>query len=186
LPLSYLWDPAGQPLPPQVRADFQSPWPPQVQICGQTTEVAPTIAYNRLHGYRTQVNNPGMSKRVLIIDDEPNIVISLEFLMKREGFTVAVARDGEEGLAAIREHRPDLVVLDVMMPKRNGYEVLEAVRADPALASVRILMLTAKGRLAESKKGFELGADAYMPKPFSTRELVDKAKSLLAEDPTQL
>ncbi len=76
---------------------------------------------------------------------------------------------------------PDLVVLDVMMPKRNGYEVLEAVRADPSLAGVRVLMLTAKGRPAESEKGLELGADAYMPKPFSTRELVDKAKSLLAE-----
>ncbi len=126
-----------------------------------------------------------MSKQVLIVDDEPNIVISLEFLMKREGFAVAVARDGEEGLAAIRAGRPDLVVLDVMMPKRNGYEVLEAVRADPALAGVRILMLTAKGRPAESEKGLELGADAYMPKPFSTRELVDKAKLLLAEGERQ-
>jgi DNA-binding response OmpR family regulator len=122
-----------------------------------------------------------MSKQVLIVDDEPNIVISLEFLMKREGFEVSVARDGEEGLAAIQAGRPDLVVLDVMMPKRNGYEVLEAVRADPALAGVRILMLTAKGRPAESEKGLDLGADAYMAKPFSTRELVDKAKSLLAE-----
>ena len=126
-----------------------------------------------------------MSKQVLIVDDEPNIVISLEFLMKREGFAVAVARDGEEGLAAIRAGRPDLVVLDVMMPKRNGYEVLAAVRADPALAGVRILMLTAKGRPAEREKGLELGADAYMPKPFSTRELVDKAKSLLAEGERQ-
>lgn len=105
--------------------------------------------------------------------------------MKREGFAVAVARDGEEGLAAIRAGRPDLVVLDVMMPKQNGYEVLAAVRADPALAGVRILMLTAKGRPAESEKGLELGADAYMPKPFSTRELVDKAKSLLAEGERQ-
>jgi len=121
-----------------------------------------------------------MSKQILIVDDEPNIVISLEFLMKREGFAVTVARDGEEGLAAIRERHPDLVVLDVMMPKRNGFEVLEEVRADPALAGVRILMLTAKGRPAESKKGLELGADAYMAKPFSTRELVDKAKFLLA------
>lgn len=121
-----------------------------------------------------------MSKQVLIVDDEPNIVISLEFLMKREGFEVSVARDGEEGLAAIQAGHPDLVVLDVMMPKRNGYEVLEAVRADPSLAGVRILMLTAKGRPAESEKGLDLGADAYMAKPFSTRELVDKAKALLA------
>jgi len=122
-----------------------------------------------------------MSKQILIVDDEPNIVISLEFLMKREGFAVAVARDGEEGLNAIRALHPDLVVLDVMMPKRNGFEVLEAVRADPDLAGVRIVMLTAMGRPAENKKGLELGADAYMPKPFSTRELVDKVKALLEE-----
>lgn len=122
-----------------------------------------------------------MDKKVLIADDEQNIVISLEFLMKREGYLVAVARDGEEGLAAIRASPPDLVILDVMMPKLNGFEVLEAVRADPTLAGVRILMLTAKGRAAEHTKGLALGADAYMPKPFSTRELVEKARTLLTE-----
>jgi DNA-binding response OmpR family regulator len=121
-----------------------------------------------------------MSKRILIVDDEPNIVISLEFLMMREGHEVRVARDGEAGLAAVRTHRPDLVVLDVMMPKLDGFAVLEAVRADPKLAATRILMLTAKGREAEQAKGLALGADAYMPKPFSTRELVDKVKELLA------
>ncbi len=121
-----------------------------------------------------------MSKRILIIDDEPNIVISLEFLMMREGHEVRVARDGESGLAAVRTHRPDLVVLDVMMPKLDGFAVLEAVRADPSLAGTRILMLTAKGREAEQNKGLALGADAYMPKPFSTRSLVDKVKELLA------
>lgn len=121
-----------------------------------------------------------MSARVLIVDDEPNIVISLEFLLKREGFAVSLARDGEEGLAAIRTQRPDLVVLDVMMPKLDGFGVLEAVRSDPELGSTRILMLTAKGREAERKKGLGLGADAYMPKPFSTHELVAKAKALLA------
>jgi DNA-binding response OmpR family regulator len=120
-----------------------------------------------------------MSTRVLIIDDEPNIVISLEFLLKREGFAVSIARDGEEGLAAIRDLRPDLVVLDVMMPKLDGFAVLQAVRADPAVAATRILMLTAKGREAEQKKGLTLGADAYMPKPFSTHELIAKARELL-------
>ena len=121
-----------------------------------------------------------MSKRILIVDDEPNIVISLEFLLKREGHEVQVARDGEAGLAMIRETRPDLVVLDVMMPKLDGFAVLEAVRADPATGDVRILMLTAKGREAEQKKGLSLGADAYLPKPFSTRELVAKVQELLA------
>ena len=120
-----------------------------------------------------------MTKKVLIVDDEPNIAISVEFLMRREGFEVLVAHDGEEGLALIRADRPDLVVLDVMMPKLDGFEVCKAVRADPALAGVRILMLTAKGRALEITKGLTLGADAYIPKPFSTRELVAKVKELL-------
>ena len=125
-----------------------------------------------------------MSHRVLIVDDEPNIVISLEFLLKREGFAMSVARDGEAALAAIRSERPDLVVLDVMMPKLDGYAVLQAVRADPELAGTRILMLTAKGREAEQKKGLALGADAYMPKPFSTHELIANVRRLLgAETP---
>jgi DNA-binding response OmpR family regulator len=124
-----------------------------------------------------------MSKRILIVDDEPNILISLEFLMKREGYEVAIARDGEEGLAAIRAQRPDLVVLDVMMPKRDGFEVCTEVRADPSLSDVRILMLTAKGREAEIKKGLALGADAYIPKPFSTHELVAKVNALLEARP---
>ena len=120
-----------------------------------------------------------MSKRILIVDDEPNILISIEFLMKREGYDVAIARDGEEGLAAIRAQRPEMVILDVMMPKRDGFEVCAEVRADPSLSDVRILMLTAKGREAEVKKGLALGADAYIPKPFSTHELVAKVKALL-------
>ena len=120
-----------------------------------------------------------MSKRVLIVDDEPNIVISVEFLMKREGFAVSVARDGEEALERIHSDRPDLVILDVMMPKLNGFEVCERVRADPQFAALRILMLTAKGREAEMRKGLALGADAYIAKPFSTRDLVNRVKSLL-------
>ena len=124
-----------------------------------------------------------MSKRILIVDDEPNILISIEFLMRREGYDVAIARDGEEGLAAIRAQRPDLVVLDVMMPKRDGFEVCAEVRANRSLSDVRILMLTAKGREAEIKKGLALGADAYIPKPFSTHELVAKVNALLGTRP---
>ncbi|WP_024304504.1 response regulator transcription factor [Pseudogulbenkiania sp. MAI-1] len=122
-----------------------------------------------------------MTKTLLIADDEPNIVISVEFLMKREGFEVLVARDGEEALAKIREHRPDIVLLDVMMPKLSGFDVCQEVRADPALAGVRILMLTAKGRETEVAKGLALGADVYMTKPFSTRELVEKVRQLLGQ-----
>jgi DNA-binding response OmpR family regulator len=124
-----------------------------------------------------------MSKHVLIADDEPNIVISLEFLMKREGHRVTVARDGDAALETIRRERPDLVLLDVMMPGKSGFEVCQAVRADEALAAVKILMLSAKGRDTDLAKGSALGADAYMTKPFSTRELADKVRSLLNESP---
>jgi DNA-binding response OmpR family regulator len=120
-----------------------------------------------------------MTKKVLIADDEANIVISIEFLMKREGFSVFVARDGEEALAKVRSERPDLVLLDVMMPKKNGYEVCQAIKGDPEIAATRILMLTAKGRDTEVAKGLAIGADAYMTKPFATRDLVAKARELL-------
>jgi len=120
-----------------------------------------------------------MTKKILIVDDEPNIVISLEFLMRREGFEVTVARDGEEALGAIAHENPDLVLLDVMMPKFNGFEVCEKVRANPDHAGVRIIMLTAKGREAEVSKGLSLGADGYITKPFSTRDLVEQVKNLL-------
>lgn len=120
-----------------------------------------------------------MIKKILIADDEPNIVISLEFLMKREGFEVSVANDGEEAVRRIRSERPDLVLLDVMMPKKTGFEVCQEVKSAPELAGVRILMLTAKGRDTEVAKGLALGADAYMTKPFSTRELVAKVQELL-------
>jgi DNA-binding response OmpR family regulator len=120
-----------------------------------------------------------MTRRILIADDEPNIVVSLEYLMKREGHAVSIARDGGEALAAIRRDRPDLVLLDVMMPSMSGFDVCQAVRADPALAGVRILRLTAKGRDTDLAKGTALGADAYMTKPFSTPELAARVRELL-------
>jgi len=118
--------------------------------------------------------------RILIVDDEPSIVISLEYLMRREGFEVAVAADGEAALAAVAARPPDLVILDVMMPKLNGFEVCQRLRAEPAWRGVRVLMLTAKGREAELQKGLSLGADAYVTKPFSTRDLVAEVRRLLA------
>jgi DNA-binding response OmpR family regulator len=120
-----------------------------------------------------------MAKKILIADDEPNIVISLEFLMKREGYEVTIATDGDEAVTRIRADRPDLVLLDVMMPKKSGFEVCQEVKADPALQSIRILMLTAKGRDTEVTKGLALGADGYMTKPFSTKELVERVRSML-------
>jgi len=118
--------------------------------------------------------------KVLIADDEPNIVVSLEFLMKREGYDVSIARDGQQALDAIRRLRPDLVLLDDMMPLRSGLEVLQAVRADEAVAGTRILMLTAKGRETDIAKGLALGADAYVTKPFSTRELAERVRRMLS------
>ena len=120
-----------------------------------------------------------MTKKILIVDDEPNIVISLEFLMKKEGFEVAVAADGDEALAKVASFNPDLILLDVMMPKKSGFEVCEALRADPARASVLIVMLTAKGRDTEVAKGLAIGADAYVTKPFSTKDLAVKVKGML-------
>jgi DNA-binding response OmpR family regulator len=118
-------------------------------------------------------------KRILIVDDEPNIVVSLEYLMKKEGFDVAVASDGEAALAMVASFKPDLVLLDVMMPKKSGFEVCQAMRADPACAGIRIVMLTAKGRDPEVAKGMALGADLYVTKPFSTKDLVIQVKALL-------
>ena len=120
-----------------------------------------------------------MSHKILIADDEPNIVISLEYLMQREGYTVSVARDGEEAIAAILRDRPALVLLDVMMPKKSGFEVCQEVRANDAVRHTLILMLTAKGRDTDVAKGLGLGADAYMTKPFSTRDLVLKVRQML-------
>jgi DNA-binding response OmpR family regulator len=120
-----------------------------------------------------------MSRRILIVDDEPNIVISLEYLMKREGYETAVAADGEAAIASLSEKPPDLVVLDVMLPKLNGFEVCRQIRADPRWRGVRVLMLTARGRDTEVAKGLGVGADAYVTKPFSTKDLVALVKHLL-------
>jgi DNA-binding response OmpR family regulator len=118
-------------------------------------------------------------KSVLVVDDEPNIVLSLEFLMKQAGYDVRVARDGDAALAALRERAPDLVLLDVMMPDKDGYEVCQTIRANPAWDGTKIVMLTAKIREVEREKGLALGADEYVTKPFSTRELVETVRRLL-------
>jgi len=118
---------------------------------------------------------------VLVVDDEPNIVLSLEFLLSQAGFEVSTAADGEEALHAIESSPPDLVVLDINMPRVNGYEVCERIRADQRWKGIRVLMLTARGRDVEREKGLALGADDYVTKPFATQEVVDKVRELLAE-----
>ncbi len=123
----------------------------------------------RLHSY------------VLVVDDEPNILLSLEFIMKQAGYRVDTAPDGEIALERFRYDCPDLLLLDVMMPRKTGYEVCEAVRANPAWRHVKIIMLTAKGRDVEREKGLALGADDYITKPFAIQEVVAKVAELLAE-----
>jgi DNA-binding response OmpR family regulator len=122
-----------------------------------------------------------MAKKILIADDEPNIVTALEFLLSRAGFELCIVRDGEAALKAIAEFQPDLVLLDVMMPLRNGFEVCQMIRENAAWRQVKVVMLTAKGRDTEVSKGLALGADAYVSKPFSTKDLVDRVKELLGQ-----
>lgn len=121
--------------------------------------------------------------RILIVDDEPNIVLALELLMKREGYETRTAGDGEAALEAARAFRPDLLILDVMMPRMDGYEVCQRLRADPGMKDVVIVMLTAKGREVEKEKGLALGADLYITKPFSTRDVVSRVREGLAAKP---
>ncbi|MCB0263704.1 MAG: response regulator [Calditrichia bacterium] len=122
-----------------------------------------------------------MAKRVLIVDDEPNIVISLEFLMRQSGYEIRVARDGREAETALAEFQPDLVLLDVMLPHKSGFELCQTIRENPDWKSLKIVLLTAKGREMDITKGLSLGADDYVSKPFSTKELVEKVNILINE-----
>jgi len=115
--------------------------------------------------------------KILIVDDEPNILLSLEFLFKKEGYKVFIARDGEEAMGIIDENHPELVILDVMMPKVDGYEVCRYIKSNDE--GVKVIFLTAKGKKQDIQKGIEIGADLYLTKPFSTKDLVSKVKLLL-------
>ena len=123
-------------------------------------------------------------KRVLIAEDEPSIVLSLEFLLAEAGHAVFTARNGSEALALAAQHRPDLVVLDIMLPLVNGFEVCRTIRADPRLNATKVLMLTARGREHEVARGLGVGADAYVTKPFATRELMEIVGRLLGSAAT--
>ena len=119
--------------------------------------------------------------RILIAEDEPNIVLSLEFLLRHSRYEVSVASDGEQALRLMESFAPHLVLLDVMMPVRDGFEVCRIIRGNPAWRTVKIVMLTAKGRDSEFRRGLELGADAYVTKPFSTQRLLEQVRALLGE-----
>jgi len=122
-----------------------------------------------------------MTKNVLVVDDEPNIVLSLKFLITQEGHNVRTASSGEEALAELSQQTPDLVLLDVMMPKPDGFEICQIIRSTPEWKDIPVIMLTAKGRDVEKEKGFAMGADDYITKPFATKELVAKVQSILNE-----
>jgi len=120
--------------------------------------------------------------RVLVVEDDPSILQSLEFLLRAEGYDTRCAMRGDEALVAIKEFRPDLLVLDVMLPAIDGFEVCLRLRADPATRPIRVLMLTARGRDTEVARGRAAGADDYLTKPFATRELVERVRTLLSAE----
>jgi DNA-binding response OmpR family regulator len=117
---------------------------------------------------------------ILIVDDEPNIVMSLEFLMRKNGYQVGIARNGTEALAAIDQTPYDLILLDIMMPDVDGLQVCRQLRQNPARTHAKVIFLSAKSREADVQKGYEAGADLYIPKPFSTRQLMEKVRELLS------
>lgn len=116
---------------------------------------------------------------ILLVDDEPNIVMSLEFLMRKNGYQVGIARNGTEALAALADTPYSLVLLDVMMPDVDGYQVCRQLRQNPARAATKVIFLSAKSQPADVQKGYDAGADLYIPKPFSTRQLMQKVRELL-------
>ncbi len=120
-----------------------------------------------------------MPTHVLIADDDPSILLSLEFLMKKQGYQVLIARDGSEAFELIQQHRPNVLLLDIMMPGMNGYELCTYVRTTPGFEQTKVIFLSAKSKESDVKRGYDAGADLYLPKPFSTRELVAKVRDLL-------
>jgi two-component system alkaline phosphatase synthesis response regulator PhoP len=122
-----------------------------------------------------------VSKKILIADDEPSIVVAVEFLLRRNGYDVEIARNGDEALERIEASNPDLVLLDVMMPQKSGYEVCRRIRERDDWRHIKVIMLSAKGRDAEVTRGLATGADVYITKPFSTRDLMARIKGLLDE-----
>ncbi len=120
-----------------------------------------------------------MAKTVLIVDDDPSILLSLEFLMKKAGYAVFIARDGDEALTLVAEHLPDAVLLDIMMPGVDGYEVCRQIKTNPSWQHAKVIMLSAKSRDADIQKARELGADHYVTKPFSTKQLLEEVNKQL-------
>lgn len=117
--------------------------------------------------------------KILLVDDDPNILLSLEFLMRKNGYDVLIARNGTEALELLNENIPQLTVLDIMMPDVDGYEICKYIREDEKLKQGKVIFLSAKTKESDIQKGYDLGADLYITKPFSTKELVKKIEELL-------
>ena len=120
-----------------------------------------------------------MAKEIFLVDDEPNLVVPIQFLMEQQGYRITIAERGEDALDLLYQYKPDLVLLDIMLPGIDGYEVCEIIRLNPNYRNTKIIFLIAKGRELEIAKGLALGADAYITKPYSNAELVAKVKELL-------
>lgn len=121
-------------------------------------------------------------KKILLVDDEPNIVMTLEYTFKKNNYTVFIARDGQEALDILKNQIPDLIILDVMMPHVDGYATIEAIKKEPKLAHCKIIFLSAKNKATDIEKGLRLGADAYMTKPFSIKKLTEKVTELIEQN----
>src|SRR3972149_402529 len=118
-------------------------------------------------------------KKILIADDNENIRDALTYLLEDEGYALSMAKDGSDALKKVREFHPDILFLDIMMPEMNGYEVCRVIKNDPKLKNIYVIMLTAKGQVAEQERGKEVGADEYIVKPFSPMEILSKIKNIL-------
>ena len=118
-------------------------------------------------------------KKILIVDDEPNIVMTLEYTFKKSNYEVFIARDGQEALDILKNNFPDVIILDIMMPMVDGFATLEQIRKDANLQHTKVMFLSAKNKESDIEKGIALGADAYMTKPFSIKKVVEKVEELL-------
>lgn len=118
-------------------------------------------------------------KKILIVDDEPNIVMSLEYIFKKEDFEVFIARDGAEAIEIFENNKIDIIILDIMMPNVDGFQVLKYLKADPVLSKIKVVFLSAKNKISDIELGLQLGADKYVSKPFSTKKIVSEVKELL-------
>jgi len=123
-----------------------------------------------------------VTSKILVVDDDPYILMSLEFLMRKSGFEVMIARNGTEALQLLDTHNPDVVLLDIMMPDVDGYSICEFIKSTEKHKQCKVVFLSAKSKEADIQKGYDLGADLYITKPFANKDLVNKIKSMIPQN----